>query len=54
MTKVVLTGEDAKETTDDSFVEKFEIDASGTQTYHTEFVDPHNLTPLTPAFQFSK
>ncbi|KAH6774266.1 hypothetical protein C2S51_012670 [Perilla frutescens var. frutescens] len=53
MTKVIFTGEDTQETIDGSFVENCEITASGSHAYHTEFVNPHNLTPPTPAFQFS-
>ncbi|XP_047944434.1 uncharacterized protein LOC125191020 isoform X2 [Salvia hispanica] len=53
MAKVYLAGEDSQETTDDLFVQKCEIDASGSHTCHTDFVNPNNLTPLTPAFQFS-
>ncbi|XP_041989457.1 CRC domain-containing protein TSO1-like isoform X2 [Salvia splendens] len=53
MAKVYLAGEDSQETTDDLFVQKCEIDASGSHTSHTDFANPNNLTPLTPAFQFS-
>ncbi|KAL1557385.1 protein tesmin/TSO1-like CXC 3 isoform X2 [Salvia divinorum] len=52
MAKVFLAGEDSQETTDDLSAEKCEIDASRSHTYHIEFVNPNNLTPLTPAFQF--
>lgn len=54
MAKVYLAGEDSQETTDDLFAQKCEIDASGSHTYHTDFVNPNNLSPLTPAFQLSK
>ncbi|KAL8504202.1 hypothetical protein ACS0TY_022804 [Phlomoides rotata] len=53
MTKVLLTGEDTYETTDSPFVEECETFASGKGTRHTDLVDPHGLTPLTPAVQFS-
>lgn len=46
--------EDTYETTDGPFVEKYETFTSEKDTYHTELVNPHELTPLTPAVQFSK
>ncbi|KAI3454026.1 hypothetical protein Pfo_010689 [Paulownia fortunei] len=51
--KDVLSEEDTNETTDGSIVEKCEMVASGNGVHHTELFDPHSLTPLTPAFQFS-
>ncbi|XP_022881434.1 uncharacterized protein LOC111398655 [Olea europaea var. sylvestris] len=41
------------ETTDGSSVEKLEMVGSGNALYHTELSNPHNLTPLTPSFQYS-
>lgn len=42
------------ETTDGSSVEKLEMVGSGNALYHTELSNPHNLTPLTPSFQYSE
>lgn len=37
-----------------SFEDKLEMFASQDGLLQTEMCDPHNLTPLTPSFQFSK
>ncbi|KAL3844092.1 hypothetical protein ACJIZ3_001495 [Penstemon smallii] len=53
MIKDVLREEDISDRTGGSSVENIEMTASGNGLYHTELHNPQNLTPLTPALEFS-
>ncbi|KAL7112084.1 hypothetical protein ACP275_05G130400 [Erythranthe tilingii] len=53
MVKDVWNEEDTNVTTNGSFLEKREIEPSGNGAHREEFFNLHNLSPITPAFDFS-
>ena len=54
MAKDVLTGGPGSEKLENTFDAKLETVSSQDGLLQTELCNPHNVTPLTPSFQFSE